>query len=187
MLIFLPSLIWSIIQVLLIVQERGHLLTEPLTSLNITGDSYHLQLLNIGSWRLACENCNRSWNFSLVLFALLKYFFSFFMKISEGSKIPLIPKSLSFSPGWKCRNNLLAIILALIFEPLACMKMVNIYMPRPYICTCMKMGPGQDQTLVATCAPPLPWSSKRYSINNNFVTGEIFFLWKTFYTLNVEM
>ena len=100
------------------------------------------------------------------------------MKISEGSKIPLIPKSLSFLPGWKCRNNLLAIILALIFKPLARMKMAHIYMPRPHICTCMKMGPGQDQTLVATCAPPLPWSSKRYSIiNNNFVTGEIFFFY----------
>ena len=57
----------------------------------------------------------------------------FFMKISEGSKIPLIPKSLSFLPGWKCRNNLLAIILALIFKPLARMKMAHIYMPHIYV------------------------------------------------------
>ena len=139
------------------------------------------------------------------------------MKISVGSKIPLIPKSLSSLPGWKWRNNSSnsfwapcpyengAFIYApymctcmkmahiYIYAPYmcTCMKMAHIYMPHicvpvwkwrihicaPYICTCMKMAPGQDQTLVATCAPPLPWSSKRYSIiNNNFVTGEIFFL-----------
>ena len=123
------------------------------------------------------------------------------MKLSVGSKIPLIPKSLSSLPGWKWRNNSSNSFWApcpyengaFIYAPYmcTCMKMAHIYMPHicvpvwkwrihicaPYICTCMKMAPGQDQTLVATCAPPLPWSSKRYSIiNNNFVTGEIFFL-----------
>ena len=39
----------------------------------------------------------------------------------------------SYVPGWKCCNNLLAIILALIFEPLACMKMAYIYTPHIYV------------------------------------------------------
>ena len=73
------------------------------------------------------------------------------------------------------KSGMNLLVLTNVFTPLP--KSSPLHTGKKYICTCMKMGPGQAQTLVATCAPPLPWSSKRYSINNNFVTGEIFFFY----------
>ena len=56
------------------------------------------------------------------------------MKLSVGSKIPLIPKSLSSLPGWKWRNNSSNSFWA------PCPYENGAFIYAPYMCTCMKMA-----------------------------------------------